>query len=248
MGQIESSLRDYVRNTHVRGLILTGFDSDHAHAEGVDSILTHQEPDWVMYPKYYKDTDCASAVFAAIDRHVRRRERGSHPLVRHSVRLDRLDSRHLTGLANSFRFELFSPHIEDMGSSNNSSIVLKLSGLDATGFGYLITGDTETERWATIDRFFGKALRAEVMSAPHHGSTTGVHAGALLDVSPNTVLISAGVDSQYEHPDPAAVAAYQRVARHVFSTNANNEPTCLFTRRLGDDFETRLVSHPASDE
>jgi beta-lactamase superfamily II metal-dependent hydrolase len=241
--QVEQSLSDYLRDSLVRGVVLTGLDGDHSHADGVETILTNHEPDWVMYPKCYKDTECAKQVFDSIERHEKRRANTAHPLRRHSVRLDRLDSRFLTGLADNFTFELFSPHIEDMDSSNNSSIVLKLVGLDATGFSYLITGDTETERWDTINRLFGKYLRTDVMAAPHHGSKNGVNAATLLHVSPNTVLISAGVNSQYGHPDPVAVRAYQAVAEHVFSTNATPDGTCLFTRRLNSDFDTRLVRH-----
>src|ERR1700739_3235133 len=130
--EIEATLEVFIGNRRVRGLILTGLDRDHACPTGVESILTRHEPDWVMYPKYYKDTDAASDVFGTIAREVTRREKTAHPLVRHSVHVNSEDSRQLTGLANNFTFELFSPHMDDMDSSNNSSIVLKLVGTDAT--------------------------------------------------------------------------------------------------------------------
>jgi len=241
--QIEKSLDCYLSKSKVRGLILTGLDKDHACPAGVESILTKYEPDWVMYPKYYKDTDAASDVFDIIARQEKRRARTSQPLIRKSVRVDRPESRHLKDLATYFTFELFSPHMEDMDSSNNSSIVLKLTGLDQAGFSYLITGDTETERWDNINRFFGSSLCSDVMAASHHGARTGVNARTLLLVSPHTVLISAGVDNSYGHPDGSAVTAYQKVATRVFATNAEDGGTCLFTRRLGDDYETQLVRH-----
>src|SRR5260221_14448478 len=137
-----------------------------------------------MYPKYYKDTDAASAVFATIAREVTRREKTERPLVRYSVRVDMVDSRILAGLATFFSFELFSPHMDDMDSSNNSSIVLKLTGLDRTGFSYLITGDTETGRWDDINKYFAKYLSSSVMAASHHGSHNGVNARTLLSVNP----------------------------------------------------------------
>jgi beta-lactamase superfamily II metal-dependent hydrolase len=241
--QIEASLTSYLRKQRVRGLILTGLDGDHAHDEGVDSILTTHEPDWVMYPKYYKDTDCAASVFATIERHERRRARTSRPLKRHSVRLDRLNSRDFEGLADAIEVEIFSPHIEDMDNSNNSGIVAKLTGRSEAGFSYLATGDTETERWKRINEFFGDGLRADCMAASHHGSRSGVNAQTLLHVQPHTVMISAGIDNQYGHPDAAAVNAYRRVAKHVFATNATPDGTCLYTRRVGNDLETRLVRH-----
>ena len=57
-------------------------------------------------------------------------------------------------------------------------------------------------------------------------------------VSPNTVLISAGVDNQYGHPDSKAVKLYGQVAKHVFQTNIENGVS-LHTKRKGDDFLTR---------
>src|SRR5829696_8358094 len=81
--QIEQSLDVYLAGRHVRGLILTGLDKDHACPAGVDSILTRYLPDWVMYPTYYKDTDTATEVFKIIERHRQRRANTARPLVRH---------------------------------------------------------------------------------------------------------------------------------------------------------------------
>ena len=159
------------------------------------------------------------------------------------MRVDNVDSRNLAGLANLLHLRTFFFNMDDMDSSNNSSIVLKLTGLDNSGFSYLITGDTETERWDSISRYFGKYLSSPVMAAPHHGSINGVNARALLKINPNTVLISAGVDNAYGHPDGAAVMAYRAVAKHVFCTNTPPDGTCLFTRRVDDGYETLPARH-----
>ena len=126
---IERQLHSFLKNQSLVGLVLTGFDADHADPFGVDFILEVYQPDWVMYPKYYKDTDNATEVFNAIRKHERQREGTSRPLRKISVRLDSLDSRLLNDLSRFFEYELFSPHIEDMDNSNNCSIVLKLSGI-----------------------------------------------------------------------------------------------------------------------
>lgn len=237
---VEAKLIRLLRDHKVPGLILTGFDADHACPDGVDLILSKFEPDWVMYPKYYRDTDCATEVFDIIKKHEQRRASSARPLRRVSVRLDRLDSRVLTGLSAQFQYELFSPHIDDMDNSNCSSIVLKLTGNGGSGFSYLITGDTENDRWKRINELFSRALRSSVLAAPHHGSKNAANAETIILVEPNTVLISAGVDNQYGHPDPAAVAAYARVAKHVFATNVEGGVS-LFTKPNGSDFETQLV-------
>lgn len=186
-------------------------------------------------------------MFDIITRDEKRRAKTTAPLVRHSVRVDKVESRTLSGLASYFTFELFSPHMDDMDNSNNSSIVLKLVGLDQNGFRYLITGDTETERWDSINRYFGKYLASDVMAAPHHGARSGLNAKTLLLVNPNTVLISAGVDNSYGHPYGVAVQGYQQIAKHVFCTIAENGK-CLLTRKIGDDFHTHLVQHFAPAE
>ena len=243
--EIQQSLSLYFRGVDVRGLILTGFDSDHAHDLGVEWILSTFQPAWIMYPKYYKDTDCATAVFNSINKHERRRAATAHPLVRHSVRIDKMASRVIGGLGKNFTVELFSPHFEDMDTSNNCSIVAKIIGYDPGGFRYLATGDTEIDRWETISRLFGDKLAADVMAASHHGSISGVYSRALLDISPNTVLVSAGVESQYDHPHGVAILAYQAVAQHVWATNAGGVGRNLLTRRQGTDFETRVFQHAA---
>ena len=199
-----------------------------------------------MYPKYYKDTDCAGDVFAAINKYERRRTASSRPLVRHSIRLDRMDGREIAGIGRNFTAELFSLHLEDMDSSNNCSIVAKITGTDPTGFRYLVTGDTESERWETIWRLFGNHLSSDVMAAAHHGAVTGAHAKTLLSVNPNTVLISAGVDSQFDHPRGAAIQAYQSVAKHVWATNAAGEGKNLLTQRNGSDFKTTAFRHASA--
>ena len=244
--EIKQTLLTYFRGVAVRGFVLTGFDADHAHSAGVEWILSQFNPDWIMYPKYYKDTDCACDVFSAINKCERRRSATNRPLARHSIRLDRLDGREIVGLGRNFSVELFSPHLEDMDSSNNCSIVAKITGTGPTGFRYLVTGDTETERWDTIHRLFSRHIGADVMAAAHHGAVTGTHAKTLLSVSPNTVLISAGVDSQFDHPRGTAVQAYQSVAKHVWATNAGGEGKNLLTQRNGTDFKTTAFRHAAA--
>lgn len=231
-----TSLKDH----RVKGLILTGFDDDHTDVVGTAIVLQKYRPDWVLYPQYYKETREAKSVFWLIDREEKERERTANPLKRISVRVDKLSNRKLPGLSANFGFELFSPHIADMGSSNNSSIVLKVTGVGSTGFSYLITGDTEVERWQSIARFFGDALKSHVLAAAHHGSVNGVHSASLLHIDPHTVLISAGVDSQYGHPDPAAVRVYQRVAKYVYSTNMEGGVS-LLTQPGKSEISTTLI-------
>ena len=237
---IESKVNRFLQRRDLVGIVLTGLDDDHADPVGLDWLLENYTPDWVMYPKYYKDTENAKAVFNVIRKHERRRKATANPFERVSVRLDRLESRYLDDLAEEFELELFSPHVEDMDNSNNCSIVLKVEGIGPAGFAYLVTGDTELPRWDRIVELFDDALGSDVLAAPHHGSKSAAHAGMALAVMPNTVLISAGVDNQYGHPDRKAVELYLRVAKRVFQTNVR-DGISLLTRRDGSDFQTRRV-------
>lgn len=230
-----------LQNHCVKGFVLTGFDDDHSDVVGASIILRKYRPDWVMYPKYYKDSREARGVFALVSEEEKLRGMSNNPLRRIPVRLDRLDNRTLRGLSTQFSFELFSPHIEDMDCSNNCSIVLKLTGLGPSGFSYLITGDTENARWDTISRLFGAALKSHVLAAPHHGSKNATHPASLLHIEPHTVLISAGVDSQYGHPHSSALQVYGRVAKYVFSTNMQGGVS-LLTKPGLTELATTLIA------
>ena len=89
-------------------------NNDHTEVVGASIVLRKYRPDWIMYPKYYKDSDEAKRVFALIDAEETARNTSASPLKRVSVRLDQLANRNLRDLSDHFDFELFSPHIEDM--------------------------------------------------------------------------------------------------------------------------------------
>jgi beta-lactamase superfamily II metal-dependent hydrolase len=196
------------------GVIVSGFDDDHFCDIGVKTVLNKYQPDWVMYPRTHKPTKTASACFKTIEGLCE-----SKNLMKLSIDLkDEKDSRFYNNISDDFTFEVFSPHKDDMTSSNNSSIVCKVTET-ATGATYLITGDTEIPRWEKIVRLFKSKLKSDVMAAPHHGSKNGITADAMKYVSPETVIISAGLDNAYKHPHVEALRVYKAHATNVHSTN-----------------------------
>lgn len=220
---VRSALSKSVAGRNVRGLILTGFDRDHSDARGVAMVLNNYFPDWVMYPRYWKDTESASDVFEAMDRaDARRRTR----LERISVRIDDRSKRYFNNRASNMTFECFSPHPADMDSSNNCSLVVRVESPDLS---YLITGDTENGRWQSINRIFGTDIRSDVMAAPHHGSRNGANDDTLRLVRPHTVIISAGPGNQFGHPHAEAIAVFRRHATEVYSTHQSRS---LLTRKV----------------
>ena len=114
--------------------------------------------------------------------------------------------------------QIFSTPNQTSNSSNNCSIVCKVTE-HATGRTYLVTGDTEVNRWDSIVRDFGRVLRSDVLAAPHHGSENGISAAALSCIKPHTILVSAGVQSQYGHPHAAAKRLFNDHSQNWYATN-----------------------------
>ncbi len=210
---VKSALAIALSGKNLVGLIVTGFDSDHFNEIGLRIVLNKYRPNWIAYPKYFKRTQCAAECFGFIDAYDRQ-----NTIQRVSFSLTSNAARFYTKLSKEFDFEMFSPHAEDMNSSNNCSLVCKVTER-ATKRSYLVTGDTEADRWASVVRIFGDAIKCDVMAAPHHGSSNGVTSALMQKAKPHTVLISAGVKNQYGHPDRDALERYRAVATHVWSTN-----------------------------
>ena len=209
---VKSALATILQGKELVGLIVTGFDSDHFNEIGMRIVLNKYRPNWIMYPKYFKETKTAGSCFSVIMSF-----ESQKPFVRHSVSLSKNDSRFYNKLSSDFQFEIFSPHMADMNSSNNCSLVCKIKER-STGKTYLITGDTETDRWDSIAYYFEDALSCDVLAAPHHGSKNGISAEALALIQPKLVLISAGVDNQYGHPHVEAKRLFAAHAKN-YSTN-----------------------------
>lgn len=223
---VKSALADILTGKNLVGLIITGFDADHFNEVGLKIVLNKYRPDWIMYPKYFKPTKEASAGFAAIEQ----LEQNKH-ITRHSISLSENNKRFYGTLSNDFSFEMFSPHKEDMDSSNNCSLVCKITE-KSSGATYLVTGDTENSRWEGITKIFGASIKSDVLDAPHHGSKNGITRDAMKLIQPDTVLISAGVENSYGHPDAEALNIFRSVATKVFSTNGNDEGQSILTEIL----------------
>lgn len=210
---LKSALAEILSGKNLIGLIITGFDADHFNEVGMKIALNKYRPDWIMYPRYFKKSTAADAGFAAIKEFEKQKE-----ITKYSISLSDNNSRFYYKFSNDFSFEVFSPHKADMDSSNNSSLVCKITE-KSTGATYLVTGDTENDRWDNIAKIFGNSIKCDVLDAPHHGSKNGIISGAIKLMQPDTVLISAGVDNRYGHPDAEAVKIFRSVTEKVYSTN-----------------------------
>ncbi|WP_190275878.1 DNA internalization-related competence protein ComEC/Rec2 [Thiorhodovibrio frisius] len=80
---------------------------------------------------------------------------------------------------------------------NDSSCVLKIT---TGGASLLLSGDAGRRIEAELVRDYGQALRAEVLVAGHHGSTTSSARAFLQQVDPRWVIYSAGFANRYGFP------------------------------------------------
>lgn len=211
---VKAALATILPNKELIGLIITGFDADHFNEVGLNIVLNKYRPNWIMYPKYFKDTDNAKACFKLIDRF----DNQNKKFERISVLLTDNNSRFYYKLSQEFTFEIFSPHSGDMTSSNNCSLVCKVTE-KSTNATYLITGDTENARWDNILKFFGNELSCLLLAAPHHGSRNGVSQELLKKISPYKIIVSAGVDNSYGHPHSEAIALFKVHSKEWYQTN-----------------------------
>jgi competence protein ComEC len=227
------ALADILKGKNFIGLMVTGFDADHFNEVGMKIVLNKYRPDWIMYPKYFKETDNATKCFDVIKSFEKQEK-----FTRVSVSLSKNDSRFYEELSKDFSFEIFSPHSADMDSSNNCSLVCKITERN-TNATYLVTGDTENNRWDSIVKFFGDSIKADVLDAPHHGSKNGITESAMKLINPHTVLISAGVGN-YGHPDSEAMTIFRKYANNTYCTKdgGNGDGQSLVTEVLKTTIKT----------
>ena len=54
---MKNSVSHPLHGKELVGLIVTGFDADHFNEVGMRIALNKYRPNWIMYPKYFKQTD-----------------------------------------------------------------------------------------------------------------------------------------------------------------------------------------------
>ncbi len=80
---------------------------------------------------------------------------------------------------------------------NNASIVLRL---ERSGFGVLLAGDAYTDAETWMMKTHGTALDSEVLKLGHHGSATSTSRKWVTAVSPEHVVVTAGMHGSHKHP------------------------------------------------
>lgn len=100
-------------------------------------------------------------------------------------------------IGDGVRLEALHPGEILTDDRNENSVVLRLVYGD---FSLLLTGDAD-EASERVMLGNGRSLHALVLKAGHHGSNTSTSAPFLEAVRPQIVIISAGKDNQFGHPN-----------------------------------------------
>ena len=101
--------------------------------------------------------------------------------------------------------------------TNDASLVLKVG---IGGQAALLTGDIEREGESALLED-PKAIRANVLKVPHHGSRTSSAAAFIDAVRPDVAIVSVGYRNQFHHPHPEVVERYQGQGVRFLRTDLN---------------------------
>ncbi len=108
------------------------------------------------------------------------------------------------------------PGDESLGNNDNSvGVIVSYGDFDAA-----LTGDAEQPEFAWWLANVPNLLRpVEVYKAAHHGSPNGDSPDSVETFSPETVVISVGLDYSYGHPSPEALALYESIGANIYRTD-----------------------------
>ena len=112
-------------------------------------------------------------------------------------------------------FQVLWPLAETQGMENDRSCVVTIHTRYGT---VLLPGDIEEKAESLLIEKYGDALRADVLTAPHHGSSTSSSWAFLQAVKPRLVLISSGYHNRFGFPSDRNLARYQSIGAQVSNT------------------------------
>ncbi|HYL17160.1 MAG TPA: DNA internalization-related competence protein ComEC/Rec2 [Burkholderiales bacterium] len=109
---------------------------------------------------------------------------------------------------------------------NARGCVLKIE----SAFGsVLLPADIEQDSEADLLRTQREALRADVLVAPHHGSSTSSTLVFLTQVGPGLVVIPVGYRNRFGHPKPEVVERYEALGSRILRSDRDGAVSLRLT-------------------
>lgn len=108
--------------------------------------------------------------------------------------------------------------------TNTASIVGQIRYGSTT---VMLTGDSPKVVENALLRYYGDALKSDVLKAGHHGSHTSSGESYVRTVSPRYAVISAGKDNRYGHPHREVIELFEKLGIEIFRTDESSTIECV---------------------
>ena len=193
MGALDRSI-DVVVATHP--------DAD--HIGGLPGVLSKYSVARFFEPGKEGETSVYESLEASVDR-----ERGiEEGVLRNGMRI------HLGGGAYA---DILHPeeNVAQLRETNDASIMMRLVYGETE---FMLTGDAPAWAEDRVVQRYGPSLQSDVLKAGHHGSKTSTSPTFLSVVDPGIVVVSAGKDNSYGHPNVDVVARILESGATLVST------------------------------
>ena len=197
----DSYVMEYLKEQEIGELtyvVSSHYDSD--HVSGLIEVLQELTVDTILDADYVHDSKTYELFLEAVEENGGRE---LHPAVGDSYSL---------GQAS---FTVVCPDSYDHSDSNENSIGIRLVYGETS---FLICGDAPAsmEDWM-IDS--GENLESTVYVCSHHGSASSNSADFLMEVVPEYVVISCGLDNSYGHPHEEVMELLESMEIDLYRTD-----------------------------
>lgn len=178
------------------------------HIGSLDDVINAYDFDTILFPKVTSTTKTFENLVLAVQN---RQKKFTTPVV---------GTEYTLGEA---KFEILAPNSSKYTSTNDYSIVIKLTYGENV---FLFTGDAETSSEEEILNN-NVDISADVLKLGHHGSTTSTSKKFLDAVNPKYAVISVGYDNSYKHPTKTTMEKLEDKNISVYRTDEQGTIECI---------------------
>ncbi len=183
---------------------------DADHIAGLISVLSRYEVSYIVHSSVAGDTDTARRLVSAM------RAEGAQDIVAMRGQVIDLGSSHASGQGAHAYLEVLSPDRVVTGVATNDGCVATRLVYGETAFLFDCDAPQSVEKYlVSLD---GKALKADVLKAGHHGSRTSSAPLFIGMVDPQTAVYSRSCDNTYGFPHRETIETMARFGIPVLDT------------------------------
>lgn len=192
---------DYLEDQDISELeYVIGTHPHEDHIGGMDNVISNFSINTLLFPKVTATTKTYEDVISAAQ------------TKNLKLTVPQVGKTYTLGEAS---FEILAPNSSSYSSTNDYSIVIKLTYGENT---FLFTGDAEElSEEEMLDKNFD--LSADLLKVGHHGSDTSTSQAFLNAVNPQYAVISVGVDNKYGHPKKSTMDLLKEKGIEVYRTD-----------------------------